>query len=61
MKKVWVDEDCIACGTCVEICPEVFQLEGDAAEVRNDADLTLNDAIIEAADACPVEVIHYEA
>lgn len=60
MKKVWVDDDCIACGTCVEICPEVFELEGDVAEVRNDADLSLNDAIIEAVDACPVEVIHYE-
>jgi len=60
VKQVWVDDDCIACGTCVEICPEVFELEGDVAEVRSDADLSLNDAIIKAADACPVEVIHYE-
>lgn len=60
MKKVWIDDDCIACGACVDLCPEVFELEGDIAEVREDADLSLDDQIIEAAEECPVEVIHYE-
>ncbi|MEW6488271.1 MAG: ferredoxin [Thermodesulfobacteriota bacterium] len=60
MKKVWVDDACTACGTCVEICPEVFQLEGDIAEVKKGADLSLDDGIVEAAEACPVEVIHYQ-
>ncbi len=60
MKKVWVDESCVACGTCVEICPEVFQLEGELATLCQDADLSLNTKIIEAAEACPVEAIHYE-
>mgnify|MGYP000048989913 CR=1 FL=1 len=24
IKRVWIEEDCIACGTCEGICPEVF-------------------------------------
>ena len=60
MKKVWVDDECIACGACVDICPEVFQLEGEIAEVKEGADLSLDGRIVEAAEACPVEAIHYE-
>lgn len=60
MKNVWVDDECIACGTCVDLCPQVFELEGDIASVRGGADLTLEDAIVDAAESCPVEAIHYE-
>ena len=60
MKKVWVDDECIACGTCVDLCPEVFEMEGDLAVVLSTADLSLDDKIVEAAEACPVEAIHYE-
>lgn len=60
MEKVWIDDECIACGACVELCPEVFELEGDIATVKEDADLSLDDQIIEAAEDCPVDVIHYE-
>lgn len=61
MKKVWVDEECIACGACVELCPDVFELEGDVAVVAEGADLSLDDEIVEAAEECPVEAIHYRA
>lgn len=60
MTKVSVDDACIACGTCVEICPDVFELEGDIASVKKGANLSLNEKIIEAAEACPVEAIHYD-
>ncbi len=60
MKKVWVDDECIACGTCVDLCPEVFELEGDIATLVDGADFSLDDKIIESAEACPVEAIHYE-
>jgi ferredoxin len=60
MKTVSVDDTCIACGTCVEICPDVFKLEGDIASVKNGADLSLDEKIIEAAEECPVDAIHYE-
>ncbi len=60
MKKVSVDDTCIACGTCVEICPEVFEIEGDIASVKNGADLSLDEKISEAAEECPVDAIHTE-
>lgn len=60
MKKVLIDDSCIGCGTCVEICPEVFELEGELATIRQGADLSLDKKIIEAAEACPVEAISYE-
>lgn len=60
MKTVRVEDTCIACGQCVEICPEVFELPGDVAIVKEDADLSLDDEIVEAAEACPVDAIKYE-
>jgi ferredoxin len=60
MKTVSVDANCVGCGSCVEICPEVFQMEDDLAFVKKGADLSLEAKIIEARDACPVEAIHYD-
>jgi ferredoxin len=60
MKQVWIDDTCVGCGACVEICPEVFELEGELATIKKGADLSLDKKIIEAAEACPVEAIHYE-
>jgi ferredoxin len=60
MKSVTVEDTCIACGTCVAICPEVFDLPGDIAVVKQGADLSLDDAITEAAESCPVDAIKYE-
>lgn len=60
MKQVWIDDTCVGCGSCVEICPEVFELEGELATIKKGADLSLDKEIIDAAEACPVEAIHYE-
>lgn len=60
MKQVWIDDTCIGCGSCVEICPQVFELEEELAIIKKGADLSLDKKIIDAAEACPVEVIHYE-
>lgn len=60
VRSVTVEDTCIACGTCVATCPEVFELPGDVAVVKDGADLSLDDAIVEAAEACPVEAIKYE-
>ncbi len=62
IKKVWIEEGCIADGICNEICPDVFELD-DAGEayVKDDADFSANeDDIKEAAEQCPVEIIRYE-
>ena len=61
-KRVYIDEDeCIGCGTCVEICEEVFNLneETEKAEVIKPEDGP-EDLIQEAIDSCPVECIHWE-
>ncbi|MFP4620493.1 MAG: ferredoxin [Bacteroidales bacterium] len=62
IKKVWIEEGCIADGICQEICPDVFG-EDDEGEafVKDGADFNANeDCIREAAEDCPAEVIKYE-
>ena len=45
--KVFIDRSgCISCGLCAETCPEVFHMA--------------DDGLAEAADSCPVSVIHIE-
>ena len=77
--KVWIDEDCITCDACEDICPEVFSVTDETSQIlaavrvdgqfdRNDQGSLLSgsfgadlgELILEAADACPVEVIKFE-
>jgi len=61
-KKVYLDQDeCIGCGSCEEICPEVFKLDADTekAEVIK-PEGGPKDQIQEAIDTCPVSCIHWE-
>ncbi len=61
-KRVYIDEgECIGCGACEEICPEVFKLneETDKAEVIK-PEGSAEELIQEAIDQCPVECIHWE-
>ncbi len=57
-----VEEECIACGTCEELCPEVFRLnEGlGFVQVVNPGGAS-EDKIQEAMDACPVQCLHWTA
>lgn len=59
IKKVWVEEDCTACGLCEEICPEVFILKDIANVIEGVNYADYEDKIKEAAESCPVEVIKY--
>lgn len=57
--RVTIDRDgCISCGYCEGVCPEVFRLdaEGISEVVGNPADNAK--AVNDAADGCPVGVIH---
>jgi len=61
-RRVLIDEEeCIGCGSCEEICPEVFALNEDTemAEVIK-PEGGPEDLIEEAIEACPVECIQWE-
>jgi ferredoxin len=61
-KKVHIDEEeCIGCGSCEEICPEVFKLDEDAQKAKVIKENGGPESLIqEAIEACPVECIHWE-
>jgi ferredoxin len=61
-KAVYIDEEeCIGCGSCVEICPEVFQMqEGEEKAEVIKPEGGPEDLIQEAMDTCPVSCIHWE-
>jgi ferredoxin len=61
-KTVYIDEtECIGCGSCVEICPEVFQMqEGEEKAEVIKPEGGPEDQIQEAMDTCPVSCIHWE-
>lgn len=72
MVRITIDrEDCTSCAHCWETCPDVFEESpddtlsqiveeyrrgGDPAEGEVPGDL--EDCVQDAADGCPVEVIH---
>ena len=52
--------DCIGCGLCADIAPEVFEVDGTtAAYIGEITDDNINSAT-EAADGCPVGAISIE-
>ncbi|MFA6533589.1 MAG: ferredoxin [Patescibacteria group bacterium] len=53
------EEKCIGCGTCVAICPEVFELNAEGkAVVKPGVDLAaFADKIKEAIESCPTQAI----
>jgi len=54
-----VNENCIGCGACTAVCPEVFDLNADgvAENIIGEVPDELVDAAKEAAASCPVEAI----
>ena len=59
IKSVWIEEDCIACGTCEGICPEVFQVTDRSRVIVGLNFIDFEEGIIEAVDSCPVSVIKF--
>ena len=59
MKKPVIDYDeCIGCGSCVEVCPEVFELKEDEGKAYVIAEDKCDSCDCEdAANICPTEAI----
>ena len=60
VSKVWIDEGCIVCNACEGIYPEVFEVTDTNCVIRPDAPLDNGLLILEAAEACPTEVIKFD-
>lgn len=60
--KAKVDPElCTGCGVCVDICPEVFDVQDDVTVVLVDLIPSEHEeAAREAAEACPTEAIIIE-
>ena len=59
--NVRVEDNCTACGLCVDTCPEVFEMGDSIAEVTiSQVPVELEDLVQQAADECPVEAIVVE-
>ena len=60
--KAAVDKDlCLGCGLCPDICPEVFEMDGDKAVAKVvQVPAGAEDACRDAADQCPAEAIKME-
>ena len=61
-RKVVLDEECcIGCGSCAELCPDVFEMDEEAEKANvikpEGGDETCID---EAISTCPVECISWE-
>ena len=55
---VKIEDTCTACGLCVDTCPEVFDMGDEMAIVIVDeVPAEYEEAVQQAADECPVEVI----
>ncbi len=56
-----VDADlCIACGNCEQICPSVFQVIDDIAQVVDPEGCEFFECCEAAEENCPVEAITLE-
>ncbi|MFH1674111.1 MAG: ferredoxin [Pseudomonadota bacterium] len=56
-----VDEDCLACGTCAELCPDCFRFDEDTMEHAEVISFECDeDCVQEAIDSCPGECIYWE-
>ena len=60
-KEPYVDRDvCIGCGTCVALCPNVFQLQDDGKSKVVNPGGASEQEIQQAIDSCPVQCIHWK-
>lgn len=52
-----VNENCIGCGACIAVCPEVFDFEDDQAKVVGKITDENKEDAVNAMESCPVGAI----
>lgn len=59
MKVKVIREECIGCGLCADLCPEVFKMDDDGLAVAVDGEVPedMIKCAEEAKDSCPTEAI----
>ena len=57
--KYYVNENCIGCGLCVNICPEVFTMAdtGKSVAIESEVPVEYLEEAANAAHGCPVDAI----
>ena len=62
MKAIVKKDLCIGCESCVDVCPDVFEMRDELAFCRFEDEIPeeFEDACREAAESCPVEAIEIE-
>lgn len=60
--KFFINDNCIGCGLCTEICPEVFSLtdEGVSRAIEGDVAPEHEKSALEAKESYPVGAIEQE-
>lgn len=59
--KAKVLDTCVACGLCIDLCPDVFQMGDDIAEVIVDEIPADKESLAQqSAEECPVDAIEIE-
>lgn len=70
MKIIHEKEKCIGCGACVAVCPSFWEMKDDnKSHIKNsittpegNEELVIDEIFCnqDAADSCPVSIIHIE-
>lgn len=57
--KLKVNDNCIGCGACQAICPDVFEINDDgyATTIVDEVSEELMDDAMDAKEGCPVDAI----
>jgi len=55
-----INDECMGCESCVELCPDVFAMNDDGDLATVIAPDSTADCVQEAIDSCPAEAISME-
>jgi len=59
-KMLFIDEEeCVACESCVELCPQAFKMSSDGETALVVDENCTADCVEDAISTCPVECIEW--